>query len=342
MARASRLSVGSSLDSESSSLIDNDTEYSVSPYCKLPSLPATQSVRIHRFVNQGGAEIIRKDFFTFNIKQTTLLGDNVVETSSKSCTVILNPDGTIQSTGNKEDLAGLQRRWCCLIGALVSLSFITLLSTSIFSLSSFRSNSPPPPPTVMTTLEETSIVPADMVGAPRIMSRKAWVAQPPTEPMDKNTLPVQRIIVCHTATDSCQTTPDCTLQVRFIQQFHVESRKWGDIGYNFLIGGEGVVYVGRGWDEMGAHTKGDNNGTLGVAFIGTFINQLPNELQIEAFHKLVDVGVRIGKIADDYKLQAQCQLQVTAAPGLMLAQNMKSWPHFDTSLKIRCTDGGVA
>uniref|UniRef100_A0A1B6JG53 Uncharacterized protein n=1 Tax=Homalodisca liturata TaxID=320908 RepID=A0A1B6JG53_9HEMI len=61
-----------------------------------------------------------------------------------------------KSSGNKEDLAGLQRRWCCLIGALVSLSFITLLSTSIFSLSSFRSNSPPPPPTVMTTLEETS------------------------------------------------------------------------------------------------------------------------------------------------------------------------------------------
>ncbi|KAG8296891.1 hypothetical protein J6590_046885 [Homalodisca vitripennis] len=110
MARASRLSVGSSLDSESSSLIDDDTEYSVSPYCKLPPLPATQSVRIHRFVNQGGAEIIRKDFFTFNIKQTTLLGDNVVETSSKSCTVILNPDGTIQSTGCQSSRQNNARR----------------------------------------------------------------------------------------------------------------------------------------------------------------------------------------------------------------------------------------
>uniref|UniRef100_A0A1B6EI02 Peptidoglycan recognition protein family domain-containing protein n=1 Tax=Cuerna arida TaxID=1464854 RepID=A0A1B6EI02_9HEMI len=243
---------------------------------------------------------------------------------------------------NKEDLEGLQRRWCCLIGALVFLSFITLLSTSIFSLSSFHSNGSPPPTNTMTTIEDTSIAPADMVGAPRFMSRKGWVAQPPTEPLDNNTLPVQRVIVCHTASDPCQTTPECTLQVRYIQQYHVESQKWGDIGYNFLIGGEGVVYVGRGWDVMGAHTKGENNGTLGVAFIGTYINKLPNELQIAAFQKLVDVGIRIGKIADDYKLQAQCQLQVTAAPGLMLAQNMKSWPHFDTSLRIRCTDGGVS
>uniref|UniRef100_A0A1B6LG76 Peptidoglycan recognition protein family domain-containing protein n=1 Tax=Graphocephala atropunctata TaxID=36148 RepID=A0A1B6LG76_9HEMI len=249
--------------------------------------------------------------------------------------------GVPQLSGNKEELAGLQKRWCCLIGALVSLSFITLLTTFIFSMSGFHRNSTPAAPIAISTIEDSTIVPADMPGAPRMLSRDSWVAQPPTEPMDNNTLPSRRVIVCHTATEPCETTPQCTLKVRLIQQFHIEARKWGDIGYNFLIGGDGVVYVGRGWDEMGAHTKGENNGTLGVAFIGTYTKQLPNVWQIETFHKLVDIGVRIGKISQDYKLQAQCQLQATAAPGLMLAQNMTSWPHYDTSLPLRCSDGGA-
>lgn len=28
---------------------------------------------------------------------------------------------------------------------------------------------------------------------------------------------------------------------------------WDDIGYNFLIGGNGSIYVGRGWDYKGVY-----------------------------------------------------------------------------------------
>lgn len=41
-----------------------------------------------------------------------------------------------------------------------------------------------------------------------------------------------------------------------MQTFHMESKGWDDIGYNFMIGGDGAVYEGRGWDSQGAHTKG--------------------------------------------------------------------------------------
>jgi N-acetylmuramoyl-L-alanine amidase len=36
-----------------------------------------------------------------------------------------------------------------------------------------------------------------------------------------------------------------------------------DIGYNFLIGEDGNVYEGRGWDEVGDHTFGYNFASLG-------------------------------------------------------------------------------
>lgn len=180
--------------------------------------------------------------------------------------------------------------------------------------------------------EELGMEGADLPGAPALMSRTSWVAQPSKAPLDDNSLPADMVVVCHTATETCNTTANCILSVRLIQQFHIESRGWNDIAYNYLVGGDNRVYVGRGWEKMGAHTKGYNKATVGVAFIGTFDNQLPPSKQLEAFRKLLDLGVRLGKLTKDYKLVAQCQLSVTAAPGAAVVKEIASWPHYDATL----------
>jgi hypothetical protein len=46
---------------------------------------------------------------------------------------------------------------------------------------------------------------------------------------------------------------------RGIQEWHINGNGWCDIGYSFLVGGDGNVYEGRGWDEIGAHTGGFNS-----------------------------------------------------------------------------------
>lgn len=38
---------------------------------------------------------------------------------------------------------------------------------------------------------------------------------------------------------------------------------WSDIGYSFVIGEDGNVYEGRGWDTVGAHTLHHNTDGLG-------------------------------------------------------------------------------
>lgn len=178
-----------------------------------------------------------------------------------------------------------------------------------------------------------------MAGGPPIVTRSMWLAAPPTEALDHNPLPATLVVVCHTATANCSSQPECIETLRAIQRFHQASRRWGDVGYNFLVGGDGAVYWGRGFDYVGAHTKGFNFGAIAVAFIGTYTDVLPSQCQVDSFNKLILVGLQEGKISADYTLVAQCQLKVTAAPGFALASSMTSWPHYNLSLPLRCTKG---
>ncbi|XP_023948746.1 peptidoglycan-recognition protein LE-like isoform X2 [Bicyclus anynana] len=162
----------------------------------------------------------------------------------------------------------------------------------------------------------------------RIVSRTDWLAQPVEGELDRLLQPVPWVIITHTATESCHTQSQCVLRVRLIQSFHVESRGWYDIGYNFLVGGDGSVYFGRGWDYEGAHTKGYNKYSIGIAFIGTFNNDSPPKQQIEACEKIIKQGVKLGKLRKDYKLFAHRQLMSTLSPGDKVFDIIKEWPHF--------------
>ncbi|XP_056637589.1 peptidoglycan-recognition protein LC-like [Diorhabda sublineata] len=166
----------------------------------------------------------------------------------------------------------------------------------------------------------------------RIVSRLGWLAQPPSEPIDKLTTPVSLIIIQHTATESCSSQAQCVFQTRTIQTFHMESKSWSDIAYNFLIGGDGAVYEGRGWTKVGAHTYAYNSISLGIGFIGTFNAEVPNEKMINAFNNLADLGVRLGYLTNDYKILAARQLSGTESPGKAFYDVIKTWTHWTNKL----------
>lgn len=108
---------------------------------------------------------------------------------------------------------------------------------------------------------------------------------------------------------------------------------WDDIGYNFLVGGDGAAYEGRGWNTEGAHTKGFNKRSICIAFIGTFISVLPPERQLQVALKLIEEGLRLGKLDPNYKLYGHRQLMGTESPGLMLYEEIKTnWPHWSDEL----------
>lgn len=64
----------------------------------------------------------------------------------------------------------------------------------------------------------------------------------------------------------CTGTPLIT-SVESIRNYHL-SLGYKDIGYHFLIDAYGFVHKGRLIDQIGAHCKGQNKDSIGIALIG--------------------------------------------------------------------------
>jgi len=60
------------------------------------------------------------------------------------------------------------------------------------------------------------------------------------------------------------------------------------------------VYEGRGWDTVGAHARGYNYGSIGIAFIGTFSYRKPNSAALNAAKQLISCGVSMVNCISSY------------------------------------------
>lgn len=122
--------------------------------------------------------------------------------------------------------------------------------------------------------------------------------------------------------------------MKVIQQFHInpESKNFSDIGYQFLVGGDGNAYEGRGWTKQGAHTKGFNVDSICIAFVGTFIKEAPPAAQLSAARQLIQIGLEHNYIAANYSLYGHRQLAPFESPGKALFDIIKTWPHWSNKL----------
>jgi hypothetical protein len=105
--------------------------------------------------------------------------------------------------------------------------------------------------------------------------RSAWVADETIVKGTPSYAPAIRFAsVHHTAGPNDYSPSQAAAILRGIQIYHVRSNGWNDIGYNFLVDRYGTVYEGRagGIDRnvVGAHIRGFNTGSVGVAIMGTF------------------------------------------------------------------------
>jgi N-acetylmuramoyl-L-alanine amidase len=74
--------------------------------------------------------------------------------------------------------------------------------------------------------------------------------------------PINKVILHCTATPEDRHTT-----VEDIRKWH-KAQGWSDIGYHYVVYLDGTVHNGRPIDQIGAHTKGHNTGSIGVVYVG--------------------------------------------------------------------------
>ena len=99
------------------------------------------------------------------------------------------------------------------------------------------------------------------------------------------------VFVHHTASSSSYSAADVPALIRGFYRFHVLSRGWFDIGYNYLVDRYGRIYEGRSGgitnNVRGAQVAGFNTGSAGVALIGNYQAASPTEAQLAALRDVI-------------------------------------------------------
>jgi uncharacterized protein (TIGR03382 family) len=103
-----------------------------------------------------------------------------------------------------------------------------------------------------------------------VNSRSAWGARSPA-----------KVTVHHTATPLPDSvSPEA--RVRQIQNYHIDTRGWCDIGYHFLVDWNGEMWQGRNETVIGAHVANNNTNNVGISFMGTYSSTPASNAQLDA------------------------------------------------------------
>ncbi|XP_037577130.1 peptidoglycan-recognition protein SC2 [Dermacentor silvarum] len=173
-----------------------------------------------------------------------------------------------------------------------------------------------------------------------IVSRNSWGARPPRVEVAMKDPRAEHVFIHHTTGPQCKHKTSCIRLVRSQQKHHMDTNRWPDISYNFLVGGDGLVYEGRGFGREGAHTHGYNRVGIAIAFVGDYNRAKPSQRMLLAAKRLISCGVRQGMIRKGYSLHGHRDANCTTCPGNVLYDIIKTWANFKGKLgRFLCLGG---
>ncbi|WP_375578773.1 N-acetylmuramoyl-L-alanine amidase [Marivirga tractuosa] len=124
-----------------------------------------------------------------------------------------------------------------------------------------------------------------------VIQQSEWRAGLPDPSYNRSFTNTENMIVHHSA--GSNNISDFTQAVRDIYIFHTEENGWSDIGYNYLVAPDGVIYAGRDPDTgaqdevIGAHFCGSNSNTMGVCLLGNYETVEPTSTMLESLEEVL-------------------------------------------------------
>ena len=119
---------------------------------------------------------------------------------------------------------------------------------------------------------------------------------------------IGRLIVHHSASPLSTTTAQ-------IKHWHTGVRGWSDIGYHYIIIGDGKVEYGRPISKIGAHCRGHNRDSLGVCVVGN--NTVPeHKWSMQQVASLQDLVYGLKLVFPNLTVRGHNEYANTLCPGV--------------------------
>ena len=126
--------------------------------------------------------------------------------------------------------------------------------------------------------------------------------------------PINKILIHCTATEA-----EMDIDVKDVRQWHL-ARGFNDIGYHYLIKIDGSIKAGRPIELIGAHCRGQNKFSIGIAYVGGVENGQPKDTrtdeQKKSLRKLIK---KIKRIYPDIQVFGHNDFSNKACPSFNVA-----------------------
>ncbi len=121
--------------------------------------------------------------------------------------------------------------------------------------------------TILNTTESTESI--CLCDQPGHCDRACWCPSGNCDPINPavSIAPTHSIVHHSAGNNNSSNWPGIVLA---IWDFHVNTNGWDDVGYNWLIDPNGVIYEGRGSGKRGAHFSCMNGASAGICLIGNY------------------------------------------------------------------------
>ncbi|CAB3233606.1 unnamed protein product [Arctia plantaginis] len=150
-------------------------------------------------------------------------------------------------------------------------------------------------------------------------------------------LPISMVIISHSVREYCTEKYQCVQYVLDIQRDHLTENRWDDIGPNFLVGGNGYVFEGRGANVLGEMVKFFDYKSISIMFLGNYVYDKPTLAMFDNLSVLFKELVNKRVLTTDYKVYGQCQvIGAIVKPGPNVMDNLHHFDHWDPKNRSSC------
>lgn len=175
-----------------------------------------------------------------------------------------------------------------------------------------------PIPQPDSTIDTTKVAPGIVA-----IGRDNWTNAGPVRSKVNAMNGINKVTIHHegwTAVDFTSQTATAQ-RIEKIRQYHTGEKRWGDIGYHYIVDRAGRVWEGRPIQYQGAHVSQNNENNVGILVLGNFEKQSPSSAQLKSLYSTVAGLTKQHRIKTSL-VRSHREINPTTCPGKNLQNQM--------------------